>query len=48
MFDVQAAQCLGVANNKVTVRVKRMGGGFGGKETRFRLNALPAAIAARK
>jgi xanthine dehydrogenase large subunit len=28
------AHILGVQSNKVTVRVKRMGGAFGGKETR--------------
>lgn len=28
------AKCLGVGANQVVVRLKRMGGGFGGKETR--------------
>ncbi|XP_008556718.1 xanthine dehydrogenase [Microplitis demolitor] len=37
---------LGISMNRITVRVKRMGGGFGGKESRGMLVALPAALAA--
>jgi len=37
------ADVLGVASNAITVEVRRMGGGFGGKETQA---ALPAAVAA--
>ncbi|XP_011310367.1 xanthine dehydrogenase [Fopius arisanus] len=40
------AHTLGIAINRVNVRVKRMGGGFGGKESRGMLVALPAALAA--
>uniref|UniRef100_H2YN18 Aldehyde oxidase/xanthine dehydrogenase a/b hammerhead domain-containing protein n=1 Tax=Ciona savignyi TaxID=51511 RepID=H2YN18_CIOSA len=43
-----AASVLGIENNKVIVRVKRMGGGFGGKETRFVLVSNPAVVAAKK
>ena len=32
------AHVLGVDSNRVVVKTKRMGGGFGGKETRLRLN----------
>jgi xanthine dehydrogenase large subunit len=39
---------LGVASNAVTVNVRRMGGGFGGKETQANLFAAVAAIAAKK
>jgi xanthine dehydrogenase large subunit len=42
------AQVLGVASNAVTVNVRRMGGGFGGKETQANLFAAVAAIAAKK
>ncbi|KAF2368641.1 Xanthine dehydrogenase small subunit [Trinorchestia longiramus] len=40
------ASALGVPANQVTVRVKRLGGGFGGKETRSILASAPAAVAA--
>ncbi|MCA1367093.1 xanthine dehydrogenase molybdopterin binding subunit [Bradyrhizobium sp. BRP14] len=42
------AQVLGVPSNAVTVNVRRMGGGFGGKETQANLFAAVAALAARK
>ncbi|WEX91204.1 xanthine dehydrogenase molybdopterin binding subunit [Sinorhizobium garamanticum] len=42
------AQVLGVPSNAVTVNVRRMGGGFGGKETQANLFAAVAAVAARK
>ena len=41
------AHALGVPNHAVTVDVRRMGGGFGGKETQSNLFAAVAAIAAR-
>ena len=42
------AHALGVKSHLVTVQVRRMGGGFGGKETQSNLFAVIAAIAARK
>lgn len=39
---------LGVPSNAVTVQVRRMGGGFGGKETQSNQFAAIAAIAAKK
>jgi xanthine dehydrogenase large subunit len=41
-------QVLGVGAHAVTVEVRRMGGGFGGKETQSNLFACVAALAARK
>ncbi len=42
------AHAMGVANHAVTVECRRMGGGFGGKETQGGHLAVWAAIAARK
>src|SRR5690606_3818057 len=42
------ARALGVPSNAVTVEVRRMGGGFGGKETQANQCAALAAIAAKK
>ncbi len=42
------AHALGVASHAVTIEVRRMGGGFGGKETQANQCAALAAIAARK
>ena len=39
---------LGVPSNAVTVQVRRMGGGFGGKETQSNQFAAIAAIAAKR
>lgn len=39
---------LGIDSNRVVCRVKRMGGGFGGKESRGCVIALPCALAAKK
>lgn len=42
------ADALGVPKSRVVCRVKRIGGGFGGKETRAAVVYLPVAIAAQK
>ena len=42
------AHVLNVPSNHVTVLVRRMGGGFGGKETQGNIFACVAALAARK
>ncbi|NHF74233.1 xanthine dehydrogenase molybdopterin binding subunit [Paracoccus xiamenensis] len=42
------AHSLGVASNRVVVTVRRMGGGFGGKETQMNQFACIAAIAATR
>ncbi|MEX0628062.1 MAG: xanthine dehydrogenase molybdopterin binding subunit, partial [Cucumibacter sp.] len=42
------AHALAVPANAVTVETRRMGGGFGGKETQANLFAVVAAIAAKK
>lgn len=42
------AAVLGVAIHKVEVKVKRLGGGFGGKDSRSAVVSQPAAVAARK
>ncbi|XP_018423843.1 PREDICTED: xanthine dehydrogenase/oxidase [Nanorana parkeri] len=43
-----AAHALGVPSNRIVVRVKRMGGGFGGKESRSALLSTVVALAAHK
>ena len=42
------AEALGVPANRIVVRVKRLGGGFGGKETRSIVFTAPCAVAANK
>ncbi|KAJ3342912.1 hypothetical protein HDU93_000571 [Gonapodya sp. JEL0774] len=42
------AHSLGVPSNRVTVRVKRMGGGFGGKESRSVFLTCALAVASKK
>ena len=42
------ADVLGVPANRVNVKVKRLGGGFGGKETRNIFISAAAAVAAQK
>ncbi len=42
------AHVLGVPSHSVVVNVRRMGGGFGGKETQMNLFACIAAVAAKK
>jgi xanthine dehydrogenase large subunit len=47
-IQVMVAQVLGVPHAAITVNMRRMGGGFGGKETQGNLFAAVAAIAAVK
>jgi len=47
-IQLMVAQVLGVPFHSVTVNVRRMGGGFGGKETHGNLFAAVAALAAKK
>ncbi|MDB5535763.1 MAG: aldehyde oxidase, partial [Devosia sp.] len=47
-IQVMVAQVLGIHHAAVTVNMRRMGGGFGGKETQGNLFAAVAAIAAKK
>ncbi|SNY90065.1 xanthine dehydrogenase, molybdenum binding subunit apoprotein [Cohaesibacter sp. ES.047] len=42
------AKVLGIPSHSVTVQVRRMGGGFGGKETQMNIFAVVAAMAAKK
>lgn len=42
------AKALGVPANRVVIRVKRMGGGFGGKESRTTILSTVVAVAANK
>nr|WP_321444035.1 xanthine dehydrogenase molybdopterin binding subunit [uncultured Cohaesibacter sp.] len=42
------AQVLGVPSHSVTIQVRRMGGGFGGKETQMNIFCAVAALAAKK
>ena len=42
------ARVLGVPSNAVTVNVRRMGGGFGGKESQMNIFACVAALAAKR
>ncbi|XP_039429165.1 xanthine dehydrogenase [Culex pipiens pallens] len=42
------AKALGIPSCKVVSRVKRLGGGFGGKESRAAMLAVPVALAAYK
>ncbi|XP_045109509.1 xanthine dehydrogenase/oxidase-like isoform X2 [Portunus trituberculatus] len=44
--QVMVAKALGVAYNKVVCRIKRLGGGFGGKETRSADVSVPLCVAA--
>ncbi|KAK4295724.1 hypothetical protein Pmani_031735 [Petrolisthes manimaculis] len=46
--QMQVAHTLGVCGNKVVCRLKRMGGGFGGKETRTISVCVPVCVAAKK
>ncbi|XP_017768324.1 PREDICTED: xanthine dehydrogenase isoform X2 [Nicrophorus vespilloides] len=42
----EVARILGVHQNRIVTKVKRLGGGFGGKESRAAMIAVPAAVAA--
>lgn len=42
------AKALGVPASRVVCRVKRMGGGFGGKESRSTILSTVVAVAAQK
>lgn len=44
----ESARLLGISESRVNVRVKRIGGGFGGKEAKGLMVALPAVFAAGK
>jgi xanthine dehydrogenase/oxidase len=44
----EVAEALGIPANRVVCKVKRLGGGFGGKETRATFVAVVAAAAAKK
>jgi xanthine dehydrogenase large subunit len=46
-IQVMVAQALGVPHASITVNMRRMGGGFGGKETQGNLFAVVAALAAK-
>jgi xanthine dehydrogenase large subunit len=46
--QLMVAHVLGIDMHAVTVNVRRMGGGFGGKETQGNLYAAVAALAAKK
>ncbi|HEV7346082.1 MAG TPA: xanthine dehydrogenase molybdopterin binding subunit [Devosia sp.] len=46
--QLMVAQVLGIRQHAVTINVRRMGGGFGGKETQGNLFASVAALAAKK
>ncbi|MDC9825489.1 xanthine dehydrogenase molybdopterin binding subunit [Devosia sp. ZB163] len=47
-IQLMVGHVLGVEMHAVTVNVRRMGGGFGGKETQGNLYAVVAALAAKK
>ncbi|XP_044271651.1 xanthine dehydrogenase isoform X2 [Tribolium madens] len=42
------AEVLGIQQNKIAAKVKRLGGGFGGKESKAMMVAIPVAVAAVK
>lgn len=47
-FQSQASAAIGVPAHKIVVKVKRIGGGFGGKSEQCTLAAWPAIVAAYK
>lgn len=47
-LKMSISEALGVPQHKVSVRVRRIGGGFGGKAHCCSLFAVPTAIAAVK
>ena len=44
LTQLTVAGVLGLTANKVVVTVKRMGGGFGGKESRLVRHQIPSSI----
>uniref|UniRef100_T1H0H6 Uncharacterized protein n=1 Tax=Megaselia scalaris TaxID=36166 RepID=T1H0H6_MEGSC len=48
LLQKQVSRLLDIPYHKVFGRAKRLGGGFGGKETRFFLTVLPVSLAAHK
>ncbi len=48
VFQGEVAQALGTQRSRVVVKVKRIGGGFGGKESAAGLLAAPTAWAAQR
>jgi xanthine dehydrogenase large subunit len=46
--QLMVSHVLGIAQHAVTITVRRMGGGFGGKETQGNMFACVAALAAKK
>ncbi|GAB0088991.1 Xanthine dehydrogenase [Sergentomyia squamirostris] len=48
MVQIVVSDLLGIPRHKIVCHVKRIGGGFGGKETKSNLVAVPAAFAAHK
>lgn len=47
-FQINIAGVLGVKRHKIICRCKRLGGGFGGKETKAGMFASAVAVAAKK
>ncbi|GAB6020637.1 hypothetical protein CHUAL_003308 [Chamberlinius hualienensis] len=47
-IQMQISKALGVPANRIVCKTKRLGGGFGGKESRNWIIAIPCAIAAQK
>lgn len=47
-IQMQASAAIGVPAHKIIVRVKRIGGGFGGKNEQSAIASWPAIVAARK
>jgi len=46
--QLEASRVTGIPMNKIDVHVKRLGGGFGGKETRASMLVMAASVAAHK
>jgi xanthine dehydrogenase/oxidase len=45
--QAQIARVLGIKANQVTIRVEQLGGGFGGKQSRFAFIGAMAVLAAK-
>jgi len=49
LFDQESiSHCLDIPVNRIVCKTKRLGGGFGGKETKAFTIAAPCAVAAVK